>query len=191
MEEQIKRMTNAKLNFECDFPMNTLKISIPYSYFIKLVELNWYDILFAIENGFLVHQAAIEHAMWSLANEEYPQAVLDLACIKPKEAVHPYEILEYLKELTKQISDKEKAEAKNKVMYVLLSWVFENKEHYKEPLSVVEFIYDDFNFPKAMVSFVRYMPTDQPLLSTVEASIERLYNNWKDYLEKQADYWKK
>lgn len=59
-------------------------------------------------------------------------------------------------------------------MYILLHWVFEHKEYYEDPLREVEFIYADFDFPKSIVNFVRYMPTDQPLLSTVEANIERL-----------------
>lgn len=195
MEYQINKITNEqldKLAIESNLPMNSLRISIPYSYFSKLVDLNWHDVLFAIENGFLSHQSAIEHAIVELENNDnYSQTVLDLACLLPDEAVHPYSVQQYLNELAKQISDEAKNETRNKVMYILLNWVFEHKEYYEDPLKVVEFIYDDFDFPKLIVNFVRYKPADQPLLSTVEANIERLYNNWKDYLDKQAHYWKK
>lgn len=195
MDYQINKITNEqldKLAIESNLPMNSLKISIPYSYFSKLVELNWYDVLFAIENGFLLHQSAVEHAILELENNEnYSQKVLDLACLSPEEAVHPYSIQQYLDELAKQIVDETKNETISKVMYILLSWVFEHKEYYEDPLKVVEFIYDDFDYPESIVKFVRYKPTDQPLLSTLEANIERLYNNWKDYLEKQAHFWKK
>jgi len=120
----------------------------------------------------------MEHAIVELENNEnYSQKVLDLACLSPEEAVHPYSIQQYLDELAKQIADEAKNETRCKVMYILLNWVFEHKEYYEDPLKVVEFIYDDFDFPKSIVKFVRYKPTDQPLLSTVEANIERLYNN--------------
>lgn len=195
MEYQINKITNEqldKLAIESNLPMNSLRISIPYSYFSKLVELNWYDVSFAIENGFLSHHSAIEHAIIELENNEnYSQTVLDLACLSPEEAIHPYSIQQYLGELAKQVADEAKNETKSKVMYILLNWVLEHKECYKDPLKVVEFIYDDFGFPKSIVNFVRYKPIDQPLLSTMEANAERLYNNWKDYLNKQAHFWKK
>jgi hypothetical protein len=40
--------------------MNTLNISFSYKYAIKAASINWYDIFFAIENGFLPYQSAIE-----------------------------------------------------------------------------------------------------------------------------------
>lgn len=189
MEYQINKINNKqldKLAIESNLPMNSLRISIPYSYFSKLVELNWHDVLFATENGFLSYQSAIEHATVELDNNgDYSETVFDLACLSPDEAVYPHLIQQYLDELAKKICDEAKNETRNKVMYILLNWVFEHKDYYEDPLKVVEFIYDDFDFPKSIVNFVRYKPTDQPLLSTVEANIERLYNNWNSFLETQ------
>ncbi|MFW6377262.1 MAG: DUF2247 family protein [bacterium] len=196
MEYPIKKITNEQLDklfIKSKLPMNSLMISIPYSYFSKLVELSWYDILFAIENGFLSHQSAIEHAIIELKdNKNYSQIVINLASLSPDEAVLRRDLIkQYVNELAKPISDEAKVQTKNKVMYILLHWVYEHKEYYEDSLSVVELIYDDFDFPKSIANFVRYMPPEQPLLSTVEANIERLHKNWKDYLDKQAQYWKK
>lgn len=196
MEYPFKKITNEQLDklfIKSKLPMNSLMISIPYSYFSKLVELSWYDILFAIENGFLSHQSAIEHAIIELKdNKNYSQIVINLASLSPDEAVLCRDLIkQYVNELAKPISDEAKVQTKNKVMYILLHWVYEHKEYYEDSLSVVELIYDDFDFPKSIANFVRYMPPEQPLLSTVEANIERLHKNWKDYLDKQAQYWKK
>lgn len=66
-----------------------------------------------------------------------------------------------------------------------MKWVFENKEHYADPFEVVETIYADFDYPEEISQFVRYMPSNQPLLDLVDFNKERLYKNWSDYLEKQ------
>ena len=59
--------------------MNTLNIVLSYSYISNLVNLNWYDILFAIEENFLPSNAAIEHAIAELENDENPvKDVVDL-----------------------------------------------------------------------------------------------------------------
>lgn len=80
MEYQIKKLTDKqidKLILESKFPMNSLSIFIPYSYALKLVDLNWSDMLFAIENGYFTHQSAIEHAIAEIEkNENYSQAIL-------------------------------------------------------------------------------------------------------------------
>lgn len=189
MEYQISKITNAqldKLAIESGLPMNSLRISMPYPYISKLINLNWHDVLFAVENGFLSHQATVEHAMIELENNEnYPQAVLDLACLSPEEAMYPHSIHPYIDDLANIESEDKKSATNDKIMYAVLNWVFEHKECYEDPLKVVEFIYDDFDFPKSIDSFVRYKPSAQPLLGTVEANIERLFNNWKDFLNEQ------
>lgn len=183
MEYQINKISNEqldKLAIKNSFPINSLGISIPYEFFSKLAKLNWYDILFAIENGFLSYQFAIKYAISEvLNNENLSQTILDLACLSPIGEFQSYLAQQYLNELVNQISNEKKSETKNKVMYILLYWIFENKECYEDPLKVVEFIYDDFNFPISMVEFVRYMPATQPLLNTVDENIEQLYRNWK------------
>ncbi|EKM0378388.1 DUF2247 family protein, partial [Cronobacter turicensis] len=43
-----------------------------------------------------------------------------------------------------------------------------------------------FDYPEEIKSFVRYMPVSEdydPSKHTVEENIQRLYSNWKDYLD--------
>jgi len=167
-----------------NFPMNSLGISIPYTYCSESVALNWNDILFAIKNNFLPHQSAIEHAISKLENDDYPQIVLDLACLTQKEAVYPHSIHPYIDELANLETEDEKNKTKDKIMYVLLKWVFANRECYEEPLQVVQFIYDDFDFPKQISSFAGYMLTE-PDLGLIELNEQRALDNWKTFLDEQ------
>jgi len=188
MEYQTDKITNKQLDkfiIQNNLPTNSLKISIPYLYFSDLVNLNWYDILFAIRNDFMSYQSAVEHAIIEVKrNKDYSETVFDLASLFLDEA-DSYTILPLLDKVIKEIPDEMKKDTKNRILYVLLNWIFEHRENYKDPLEVVEFVYDDFNFPKSMKSFVRYEPTDQPLSDNIEENIERLYNNWKDFLDAQ------
>ena len=180
MENLSSKIINDQMG--CNWQMNTVKISIPYSYFSKLANLGWHDVLFAIENGFLSHESAIEHAVIEIEqNGNCPHEVTELACLLRNEA-HYHIVYPLLVELANQTSDEVKKETKDKMLYVLLNWVFEHKESYEDPLEVVTIIYDDFGFPDSMIKFIRYMPSDEPPLDTTEAYIERIYSNWSDFL---------
>lgn len=161
--------------------MNSLNILLDYKYVINLVNLTWSDILFAIEQGFLTREAAIEHAIDVIGKEQEPsRTILNLACIDKYESIHPH-----IDELSRRMSKQDDSIVYEKFQYVLLNWVYEHKELYSDPLEVVEFIYADFDYPEKISEFVRYMPTNEPSLGSLELNRERIYYNWKDYLEKQ------
>lgn len=189
MESQTKNTFDQLINSD-EWSMNTLNILMTYAYVSKLCNLNWNDILFAIKNGFLSHQSAIDHAVEELSKEnDTPKEVIDIACLSPEEAIYQHSIYPFIDELAEKTPNQEKDKTKDKIMYVLLNWIFEHKDRYTNPLEVVEFVYDDFGFPEEISSFVRYMPSKEPALPTVEMNIERLYTNWKSYLDsKKAIY---
>ncbi|ASA23038.1 DUF2247 family protein [Paenibacillus donghaensis] len=161
--------------------MNSLKIIIPYEYITNFVNLTWSDLFFAIKQGYLTSEAATEHAMYVISEEQnLSQDVIDLAWVKKGEDIHPY-----INKLSGFITVEDNNIAQEKILYVVLQWVYENKEHYTDPLEVVETIYADFDYPEEISQFVRYMPPNQPLLDSLELSNERLYRNWSEYLEIQ------
>ncbi len=160
--------------------MNTLNILMPYEYVSSLISLNWYDILFAVEQKFLSPTAATEHAILELEKKDNPkQTVIDLACLEKGDPIHPF-----IDELGAS-SEQNKKEAQEKFLFVLLNWVYEHKEIYSDQLGAVEIIYADFDYPQIISNFVRYMPSEQPLLGTQEENIKRLYNNWSSFLDTQ------
>ena len=188
MENQIKYFSNDiinKLVSESEFPMNSLSIKIPFSYALELVKINWNDILFAIINGYFDNASAIEYAVILLSKDEENEKILDLACINPPEITQEVLLQEYVIELADTVPEKEKEETKDKIMYVLLKLVLDNKDVFEDPLSAVEVIYDDFNFPKSIEDFVRYMPNEKSVFVTHEQNLERMYNSWSKYLRDQ------
>lgn len=89
----------------------------------------------------------------------------------------------YLNELTNQIVEPGENTSQEKFLYLLLNWIFKHKEQCSDPLQMVEIIYDDFDYPEEISNFVRYMPSSEHRLNSIEASIDRLFNNWAIYLK--------
>ncbi len=77
--------------------------------------------------------------------------------------------------------------------YILLSWLWINRESFEDPLDEVESIYTDFDYPAEIESFIKYIPpTDgyDPSLYSYAENINRLMKNWEIYLQKGADIFK-
>jgi hypothetical protein len=167
--------------------MNTSNILLPYEYAAGLLDLNWQDVLFGIENRFFSDDAAIEHARAELSREEPPlQGIIDLAWLEKGESIHPH-----LEETAKAQSNRNVDRSKEKFLYLVLEWVYGQKGSCEDPLEIVECIYADFDYPSEIAKFVRYMPSEELLLGSVELNVQRLYRNWETYLEKQRQFWRK
>ncbi|EGO64878.1 DUF2247 family protein [Acetonema longum] len=161
--------------------MDSLIFELKYDFVSKRVQLTWKDILYAINRKLLPSDSAIEHATVKVSQgEEYNQTLLDLASLYKGESVQPY-----LDELARLDSGQDDTILNEKWLYLVLDWVFENKDNYADPLGIVEQIYADFDYPEVIASFVRYMPSDEPPLGTLELNEARLYEKWKDYLDIQ------
>ncbi len=160
---------------------NTLNLVLSYDYVKSLLNLNWRDVLYAIDHGFFSTQAAIDYAVELIGKEQEPsQSVIALACLDKGESIHPH-----IDELASQPSEHEDSISQKKFLYAILNWVYEHREQYEDPLEMVEIIYADFDYPEEIAGFVRYMPVSDPVLGSLELNRERLFNKWKDYLEKQ------
>ncbi len=189
MEKSTDKLTNEQLDklvLESTHPMNSLEIKIPYAYFSELVKLNWYDVLFAIENAYLPLKAAVDHAIKEVEeNPDYYDTVFNLAMISPNDISSNEEISKNIVSLAELVSDSDKSITKEKILFVLLSWIYENQKNYDDPLRVIEIIYDDFNFPEIIKKFVRYEPSSNTIHGTIDENNNRLYSNWQDYLKVQ------
>lgn len=199
MEFQIKKLSNEEIDIMSKNgvlpvrPMNSLGIMISYEYFLKLVDLNWYDILFAIENGYLNVESAVEHALKVIEQVEvYEEEVFELASIMKKEIKgKECEIFEILRKLANELPSEIKELTKKKLLYVVLSWLFENQELYEDPFRVIEFIFDDFGFPASIRELVRYMSlpySKEKIIESQQSQIgdtDLLFKKWIEYLENQ------
>ncbi len=164
--------------------MNSLCIEIPYSYIAKYVKLNWYDILFAVEHNFLKIESIREHALKVIAINPYCEAVIYELAIFFNDFYSDYDIINVVYKLSYKVSEEEKNEVQEKFLYVILSWLYDNKNNVTAPLEAIEIIYADFNYPNEIQELIRYMPNDDVNISSLKGNIglENIYNKWRVYL---------
>ena len=185
MEIKLGHFTNDLIDdlvMEGKTPGNSLSIHIPFSYAANLVALNWNDIFFAVLTEYFDKSAAVEYAVNLLCGGENSKSTVELAGINPDEIIKE-ELLQKI--IVCGARTEEMETAKNKIMYVLLSLIFENKEVFEDSLRAIEIIYSDFGCPKAIEGLVRYMPAENKEAVCTE---EQIYRDWEKYLSEQKHY---
>ena len=155
--------------------MNELLLGGSYVY-AHAPWLNWSELLYGLEHSFINEKGVSEFACEGLT-EESSQEAISLASLLPQES---YLTLDLLRELaTKEPAtetDKEKP-----WIFLLLSFLFDNKNSYSDPLNIVEQVYSDFDYPEEISPLTRYMPASEG----IEGSEDQLFKNWEKAL---SDY---
>lgn len=186
MENQIKYFSNDlidKMVIENNCPTNSLSIKIPFSYATNLVNINWNDILYAMENDYFDKASAVEYAVLLLVNGSSDERIIDLAGLNVHEITKEEILQKFVVKFAYRESSENKKEAKEKIMYILLNLLYENRGIFEDPLKAVEIVYDDFGFPKIIANFVRYMPIEK----NESGSETQMYEQWKNYLNNQKN----
>lgn len=159
---------------------------IPADFINEKVNLSWCDIKWGYENNLLTSEIPIKKAENSLLTENYTNAELELSFLIPSES---NDITPFINELCPNFKEDEYENVSQKWLYVILSWLWINRENFEDPLDEVESIYTDFDCPAEVDSFIKYMPpTDgyNPSLHSYTENINRLMKNWENYLKRCA-----
>jgi len=132
---------------------------VPYSFFQGRLELNWAELKEGMEKGVFNSQAAVDRAVDLLGGDpsngfqsnlpDVESQLVDLA-IADDDADRS-RILDILAEGCSPRED-------DRVLIVLLAWLFENRSHYDDPLAEVEFVYAEFDYPLVMRHLIRWEP---------------------------------
>lgn len=140
---------------------------------------NWQEILFALNNQIVTVEDVIEYASY-IINENIMgfNIVLEMTCLHGDEDIYPY-----LQQLIMLEDSQNIADIKEKWLYLILKWLYEKRNSIENALEIVEEIYEIFDYPDSITSFVRYMPSEAGNLGSVELNRERLFENWANYLK--------
>ncbi len=60
-------------------------------------------------------------------------------------------------------------------LYLYISWLYEHRNEFDDPLALIEVIYADFEYPQDIASMVRYMPLPNGEIG----GDDYLYKNWE------------
>ncbi|PXZ01426.1 DUF2247 family protein [Gilliamella apicola] len=143
------------------------------------IKLNWHDLLWGYEHHFLGWKDVVNYANKKIIEESnYDESVIELSMI---DKTTTFKIEKLLKNIVKE----ERFYHTDKWLYIILLDLFNKRDELDDPLGKVEEIYENFDYPEEIESFVRYMPnTDDydPSKHTYEENINRLYSKWENYL---------
>ena len=187
MEKSINNFQSTKIESK-----NSLNITLSYDFLSNLIELNWYDILFCIENDFLSYQSAVEHAI-KILDENSSQDVIELTLLKLDNNIFPHSIHPYIDTLANSVSLEQKSQTYEKILYAVLSWLFKNsfKYSYNDLQNKIDIIYADFGYPKSMSNLCSYTIHSPKEFIGIKTPIDRLNKEWLKYLKNMEILFKK
>ncbi len=152
--------------------------AIPYEFVSQRVKLDWTELKFGMDHEFIKPKAAIEKATDEICRTDVlPQELIELACLTESEPVA--DLVTYLAKAEIPHADDQ---VKGKWLYLVLAWLFEQRDSLVDPLGLVETVYSEFGYPKEITPFVRYMPMDGPDLGNREQNEARMFDRWKAYI---------
>lgn len=156
-----------------------MTIDIPYAFIRERASVGWTDVQYGLDHQLIKPRAAIEKAFDEIAQTDRPHP--DVVTLAGSNEVDP------LTELLSRLASAELAPpdgyVKEKWLYLVLSWLYDNSATLNDPLAVVEAIYSDFGYPREIAHFVRSMPMVGDDLGTRERNEARLLDYWREYLE--------
>ena len=155
---------------------------IPSSFLRNRIHLSWRDVLWGYKHQMLGWSTPVDLATDRLSAGSNDSLEIELAGLQKSEAHQVGQILQ-------KLAEKEKTTdidlTKRKWLYLTLSWLFENRANILDPLSHVETIYADFDYPSEIKGFVKYMPATggyNPSQHSKAENEERLFEQWRKYL---------
>ncbi|WP_445116680.1 DUF2247 family protein [Acinetobacter sp. WZC-1] len=159
---------------------------IPVEFIDQTVNLSWCDIKWGYENNLITSEVAIKKAEKNVLTGSYTKAELELSFVIPNELNY---MPSFFNELCPDFKEGEVLIIKQKWLYLILGWLWINRAGFEDPLTEVETIYADFDYPSEIEGFIKYMPpTDgyNPSIHSHMENINHLMNNWENYLKKSA-----
>jgi hypothetical protein len=151
---------------------------IPYAFINKHAMLSWNEAAWGYEHQYLGWSDIVELACDRLSRGDDNVWTIELAGLLKSDA---HMVGDLLHKLSDSEIKRNPEVLRKKWLFIVLSWVFENRASIADPLGEVEMIYADFGYPKEIAAFVRYMPTqDEP---SIEGNDSRLISKWHAYLK--------
>jgi len=156
-----------------------IEMRIPYSFAKTCATLGWRQVRYGLSIGLLDPGAGIDKAIDLICEMDGSSPdVLELAgSARSDRTLH----------IVDRLAEAESADLEGDLLalwaYLSLAWVYEHRHYDNDPLQRVIEIISDFDYPAGVAGFVRYMPTDEPDLGSIEANERRMLERWKEYLD--------
>lgn len=149
-------------------------LQLDYDNYLSRYKLTWLDIKYGIELNILKPEVITKHAI-KIVKDNCVGFDLLIEIASLNEANN--EAIELMESLIRLEDKGTKSFSKDKWIYIILNYLYENKDSYTDPLAMIEYVFVDFDYPESLHSLVRYMPGDSN-------SENGIYSNWRVFLDK-------
>lgn len=166
-----------------------INIKVSYWDALRIADLSWGDILYAIENNFFELSVAITHAENVLEHGGSEESVFELAVLN-KNDFESSKVKDIIQSLAKGEIEFTEDYYYHKWVYIITKLLYENKDSFLDPLRVIEEFYDNFGYPSEISDIIRYMPSNKSIPGKKEYNDNLLYNNWLNYLNENEKKYK-
>lgn len=156
MEDQIDFLSSSDIDnlvMSSNNPFNSLSIVLPYDYAKNKLCLNWKIISLGVEMKYFDKKVVMDFASEQLLYESN-QSLIYLIC--ENDNIIDNTTLKDIQILADSANDT-KENAKNKLLYLVLSYLYDNRNRIEDFLCVVDIVYDDFRFPKIISKQIDYL----------------------------------
>lgn len=138
----------------------------------KTPTLSWKELRYGLNKRYIDERGVSRYASEILTLDSCDKQV-ELASLNFQDLFNAHELLNSLAQDSKTTKDPSKI-----WIYILLSWLFENKHNYIDPFEIIDEIYADFGYPEEISTLVRYMPATEDSAK----SENQLVRNWEKFL---------
>ena len=159
---------------------------LPIQSVSHLPPLTWREVAYGYSHQLLGWRTAVEIAIANVERGLTDDDRLDLASADKDQT---WKVGESIQRLAAKERSQAESELRDKWVYIVLRWLYENKEEFLDPLQEVEEVYADFGYPQTMNRFVRFLPPVDGYhteLHTKEENVRRMYDYWLEYLNAAA-----
>ncbi len=156
---------------------------IPYAFIQDQSNLSWQDALWGVNNQMMELRETVNLAKNRVFAGSDDRRETELAWLDPS---YTYRADELVRELAASEEAVDETLIQKKWLYLTLSWMFEHRTEIDDPLTEVESVYANFDYPEEIENFVRYMPpTDgvDPKSYSKEENEQRMMEKWRWYLD--------
>lgn len=165
-------------------PLNTIGLSIPIAFAKSSGVLNWNTVLLALDNLYLNLPSVTDYAL-DVLDESSSEEVFSLVMLDDCEKEDPAFVRPLLCSLAAKESPIDTGTAKERLLYIVLKWVYENIDTFEAPWEMVDYICDDFDFPESTKGLPSWIPIDNYDYQDGRAPFDLMKQRWNDYLLKE------
>lgn len=162
---------------------------LPSDFVVASCKITWAEVLWGIEHQWADWTCAVALATARLADGDVEtKELIELAGISAREWRDAHDLVQKLAS-AEQAESPATEESPKVWLFLILQWLYEQRDQYADPLTEVEELYADFGYPPEIESFVRYMPSSggyDPKKHSAAENQSRMIRAWESYLRDAA-----